>query len=341
MKFQARTETSTDLQGPAVSSDFTATYTVPSFRAPFARQQDGYGYRNANGTTYGVTNTDATNNDFGASAIELPVNQRNVTAERGQALNLTTAGTPAAMTVYDPNDVARTTVRETTGANDWVGGAVGVEATKLTVYDPSDILRITHRNTNAEVDTALNVTRAGMPGAQTLQFPDGLRLTNKSALSAQSAYTGSAGQARAKGEQVYDTAYAMRQSGIKELTAQGRLPEGGNGVLPTFNGEDNVNMTYRKITSDILNDRDNTINRVVGPAAGTEAIGLMRPKQILNMNVANDRNMREILDTLDDNPYAISVSTGRSRQQGSMGMRGSMRAQGPAEIGLRGMAARF
>ena len=337
MKFQARTETSSQFQGPAVSADFTESYTVPSFRAPFVRQQEGYGYRNANASSYGVVNTDAPNNDFGVAAYELPVNQRNVTSERGQALNLKTAGSPAALTVYDPNDVARTTVRETTGANDWIGSAVGVEAKKLTVYDPTDIARITLRNTNAEVDTALNVTRAGVPGAQTLQVPDGVRPTNKANLAGASARTGAAGSARAKGEQVYDTAYAMRQSGARELTTLGRTPEYGNGLLSVFNGEDNVNLSYRKITSDVLNDRDNTVNRVVGPGAGVEAIGLQRPKQVVRLNVAEDRNINDIPNMLDENPYALNVS---KIAQGlpTYALRGN---EGPAELGLRSLAGRF
>jgi hypothetical protein len=339
MKFQARTETSAEVQGPAVAADFSATYTVPSFRAPFARQQDGYGYRNADGSSYGVTDTDAPNNDFGAAAYELPVNQRNMTSERGQALNLKPAGTPQALTVYDPNDVARTTVRETTGANDWIGGAVGVAATKLTVYDPTDIMRPTLRNTNAEVDTALNVTRAGVPGAPTLKFPDGWKPTSKAELAGASAWTGAAGLARATGEQVYDGAYAMRQNGMKELTAVGRQPEYGNGIKPLFNGEDNVNMSFRKITADVLNDRDNTVNRVVGPAAGTEAIGLQRPKQVLRLDVAKERNIHEILDTLDDNPYALPIhriaAQPQARALQSFVADFGGRQAGPAEMGLQ------
>jgi hypothetical protein len=287
---------------------------------------------------YGVANTDAPNNDFGVAAYELPVNQRNVTGERGQALNLKTAGTPQALTVYDPNDVARTTVRETTGANDWIGGAVGVEARKLTVYDPTDIARITHRNTNAEVDTALNVTRAGIPGAQTLSFPDGVRPTAKAILAGASARTGAAGSARAKGEQVYDTAYAMRQNGVKELTAMGRRPQNGNGILSTFNGEDNMNLSFRKIFTDVLNDRDNTVNRVVGPAAGTEAIGLQRPKQVLKLDVAVDRNIHDIPDMLDENPYAVNVSKIAQGLPPASALRGN---EGPAEMGLRSLAGRF
>jgi len=334
MKFQTRTETSAPIQGPAGPTDVTATYTVPSFRAPFVRQQDGYGYRNADGSTYGVANTDAPNNDFGAAAVELPVNQRNVTSERGQALNLKPAGVPAAMTVYDPNDVARTTVRETTGANDWVGGAVGVEATKLTVYDPTDIMRVTHRNTNAEVDTALNVTRAGVPGAATLRYPDNWRNTSKQANTDRSSYTGPAGSARATGEQVYDGAYAMRQNGMKELSSVGRQPMNGNGILPTFNGEDNVNMSYRKITMDSVNDRDNVINRVISPGAGMETVGLLRPKQVVALDIAKERNMSSILDMLDDNPYALPITKIAGGMPVAKGYRGN---EGPFEMALRSL----
>jgi hypothetical protein len=308
MKFQTREETSAETVGPATSADFKATYTIPSHRAPLVRQQDGYGYRNADASAYGASNPDAANNDFGKSGVELLTNQRNVTSERGQGLNLKPAGTPSALTVYDPNYLARTTIRESTGANDFIGIAgIASAAQKLTVYDPTDIARITTRNTLAEPDTALNVTRAGVPGSATLQFPDGVRNTTKSFLSAHSAYTGVAGLGNAKGEQVYDFAYNMHKNPMKEIVSQGRKPIAGNGLLSLFNGEDSVNMTYRRIDSDSFNDRKNTVDRVVGPPIGTEAIGVQRPRDILKLDVSRDRNIHEILDSLNDNPYALPV----------------------------------
>jgi hypothetical protein len=343
VKFQTREETSMEAMGPAAATEYKATYTVPSFRAPFVHQHDGYGFRNADGSTYGVANTDAPNNDFGKAGVDLPTNQRNVIAERGQALNLVAAGVPSALpvydpaditrmtvrettgandwigmaapanaaqklTVYDPNDVARTTVRETTSANDWVGvaGPAGM-AQKLTVYDPTEITRVTTRNTTAEPDRAMNVTRAGMPGKGTIAFPDGMRATTKSAISAVSDYTGTAGAANAKAEQVYDYAYAMRTNPTKEAVAALRKPIAGNGSLAVFNGEDYVNMTYRRLDTDSLNDRSATVDRVVGPPLGTEAIGVQRAKQTLQISVAEDRNIREVLDSLNDNPYAMPV----------------------------------
>lgn len=391
LKFQSREETSAEAFGPAQSTDFSATYTVPSFKAPSSFQHEGAGFRHADGSAYGVANTDAVNNDYGRDGIDLPVNQRNVTGERGQTLNL--AG-PAAHTVYD-QDVARTTIRESTGANDRLGTATGVGAKKLivydptdmpsipnremtgpnnrmggaagpqkmtvydptdipsipnremtgpnkrtggvvgpqklTVYDPTDLPRATTRNTLEAVDTAMNVTRIG-GGASTLAVPDGVRATTKATVSANSAYSGSAGPGANSAEQVYDTAYAMRTNPTKEIIASGRRPIAGNGSTDTFNGQDYTNITFRQPASDSVNDRLNASDRVTGGATlGVEVLGLQRPKDVLRMDVSRDRNIHEIMDTLNDNPYAMPI---HKIAQGVQVRRGA----GPAESSLQGMS---
>jgi len=554
LKFQSRQETSSEQIGPAAATDFSATYTTPSFRAPFAQQQEGFGFRHADGSAYGVADTDAPHNDHGKAGFDLPVTQRNVTSERGQTLNLTG---PAAMTVYDPKDVARTTVRETTGANDRVGGAVGalkltvydptdlarmtlreitapndrvggavgsskhtvydpmdvpretirettgewdhlgtaagstkqtvydpndvpretirettgewdhlgtaagstkqtaydpndvprqtvrettgewdhlgsavgstkqtaydpndvprqtvrettgewdhlgsavgstkqtaydptdvprqtvrettgewdhlgsavgalkqtvydpkdvarttvrestgsndyvgvavsVGAKKLTVYDPTDLPRATIRNTLRNVDTAMNVTLAGMPSASTLAFPDGMRTTTKSSVSARSAYSGSAGPATVSSQQDHTSASAMRSNPTKEVLARGRRPEAGNGSLPIFNGEDNVHLTHRRPAGDSVNDRANAVERVISAPAGAESIGRQRPKQTLKLDISRDRNFSEIIDTMtESNPYALpihKIATGSWEQV--------REGAGPAEAALASM----
>ena len=50
------------------------------------------------------------------------------------------------LTVYDPNDIARTTIRETTEVNEHEGN-IDSGIKKLTVYDPNDIARTTIRET--------------------------------------------------------------------------------------------------------------------------------------------------------------------------------------------------
>lgn len=308
VKHQQRQETSVEAFGPAMMADSKATYTVPSFRAPFATQLEGPGFRNADGSTYGVADTDAVNNDFGRAGVDLPTNQRNVVSERTHRLNLTVAGGPKAMQAYDPNEVMRTTIRETTGAYDYSGiaGLAGVPQ-KLTVYDPTDIMKPTGRNTLAEPDKAMNVTRASAGAAPALPMQDGVRLTTK-ALVGETAYNVSPGaQVEGGGPADYTSAYNMRTNPTKEVISSGRRPIAGNGGLALFNGEDWVNQTYRKVEADILNDRENTSDRVIGLPAGVEALGVQRPRQPIRLDISTERNIHEILDTLTENPYAIPV----------------------------------
>ena len=308
VKHQQRQETSVEAFGPAGMAESKATYTVPSYRAPFATQLDGFGWRNADGSTYGVSDTDATNNDFGRSGVDLPTNQRNVVSERTHRLNLTTADGPKAMQAYDPNDVLRTTIRETTGAYDYSGiaGLAGAPQ-KLTVYDPTDIMKPTGRNTLAEPDKALNVSRAAAGAAAQLPMQDAVRLTTKGIVGASGYNVSPAGQAEGGAGSDYTSAYNMRTNPTKEVISSGRRPIAGNGGLALFNGEDWVNQTYRKVEADIINDRDNTSDRVLGPGAGVEAIGVQRPRQPIKLDISTERNIHEILDTLTENPYAIPV----------------------------------
>jgi hypothetical protein len=133
-----------------------------------------------------------------------------------------------------------------------------------------------------------------------------MRLTTKQSISANSEYTGTAGAA-VPNRQKYDYAYAMNQNPTKETVSAGRKPVAGNGALPLFNGEDYMNVTYRRPDSDSLNDRANVSDRVIGPPLGAESIGLQRPRQPLELDVAMDRNIHDILDSLNDNPYALPV----------------------------------
>jgi hypothetical protein len=58
-----RPETTAEYGGAAKSSDFNATYTVPSTRAPMVKQAGSWGFRNADATNYQDKNTDAEQND--------------------------------------------------------------------------------------------------------------------------------------------------------------------------------------------------------------------------------------------------------------------------------------
>jgi hypothetical protein len=177
------------------------------------------------------------------------------------------AGGAPAITVWDPNDVARTTVKE--GTIDWnyMGIAASADGpNKLKVYDPDDIARP----------------------------------TQKSQLSAKSDYFG-AGNSVNKDFTSHDSAYNMRLNPNKQKIAIGRDPLHGNGgALAVFDGQ--IHQTTRKVDADSVNDRADAINRVVGIPTGVGDIGQVRYKVPLKQDIYPVRNQREILSGVLENP---------------------------------------
>jgi hypothetical protein len=62
---------------------------------------------------------------------------------------------PGKMTIYDPNDVARTTIKETLIHDPHTGNAAGPQ--RITVYDPDDIARTTTRQTLPDQENSQNL----------------------------------------------------------------------------------------------------------------------------------------------------------------------------------------
>ena len=116
--------------------------------------------------------------DYGKSSVNLPPNERDTTQKRSHIANFAsifksiiapiqdkikrtkkqniegnpnkhgyiTPILPSKMTVYDPNDIAKTTIKETNIHNKRDGNIAGPN--KLTVYDPDDIAKTTIKETN-------------------------------------------------------------------------------------------------------------------------------------------------------------------------------------------------
>jgi len=312
MKYVARPETSAEFIGPAGSQEFGESYVIGSYHSPQTQQYGGAGYRNADMTSYTTGNTDAPEADYGRSAIEIRPNERNLTGERVMGLNLVPAdtglttvhyddpnrptrrqetvgnlrqsGTPVgyaggapAITVWDPNDVARTTVKEGTVNWNYLGGAGSADApNKLKVYDPDDIAKP----------------------------------TQKSQLSAKSDYFGSPNSV-SKDFTSHDSAYNMRLNPNKQQIAKGRDPLHGNGgSLAVFDGS--IQQTTRRLDSDYVNDRTNVINRVVSLPTGVGDIGAVNYKVPLKQDVYTARNQREILSGIHENPLFASQDLSRN-----------------------------
>lgn len=375
LKNTTRQDTSTEYAGPAKQAEGNATYTVASAKAPLVKQHGPFGFRNADATTYTNADTDAEQNDYGKKGVEIRPNERYYTGTRVQATNLapdarnvalhqqdpvrptraeelignyritanfsaTGGGLPQKLTVYDPNDIPRTTIKETTIDNDYLGSAAPADAQpkltvydpndvarttikettidndylgaaapadqaqKLTVYDPDDIARVTGRNTLADWDLYRNFGRQDLPDNATIRIQDGVRLTQKAAISGKSSWTGAA-NSYARADTNRTSAEAMRHYAQKEHIAQGRNPT--NSSTKLFNGEDYVNLQYRKIVSDSVNDREPGLDRVASETTGSEVLGIQRPRAALKLDISAVRNEPIIVSSLEENPYVIPL----------------------------------
>jgi len=210
------------------------------------------------------------------------------------------------LTVYDPNDVTRTTIRETTEDNDWKGIMAPADvAQKLTVYDPDDIARVTGRNTLSDWDRYRNFKLQDTPGKAEARIQDAVRPTQKAAISAKSSYSGTAYAAIARAQKNRTDALAMRQYAQKETISRGRTPAGSSTKM--FNGEDYVNLQYRKIVADSVNDREPGQDRVNNEPTTVDVIGLQRPRAVLKLDITATRNEPITVSSLESNPYVIPL----------------------------------
>jgi hypothetical protein len=338
LKHVTRPDTSKEYEGTAGQVEGKATYTVASTRTPLAKQMGPFGWRNADLTDNFDPNTDAEENDYGKSGVEIRPNERFYTTERVHGLNIVPQETgevqlplqdiarptrqeetedfnwlggagPAdaqpRLTVYDPNDIARTTIKETTEDNDYLGIMAPADvAQKLTIYDPDDIARVTGRNTLDMQDLYRNFATAGIPDKAESRLQDTVRNTQKAALS-KNAWAGPAIAAVATAETNRTDAYNMRHYAQKENVARGRKPEGSSVKL--FNGEDNIHLQYRKLNADSVNDREPGVDRVDNVPTSRNVIGLQRPRTVLKLDISAIRNEPVTVAALERNPYVIPL----------------------------------
>lgn len=300
MPHVSRPETSVAYGGPGASQDFGMNYVVGSYKAPTHTQFGGAGFRNADGSTY----TDV-RDDHGAASYEVRPNERTFTGERGMGLNLSPAEAGAVTTHFE--DESRPTRRsEMVGAANQIGNATGYAngAPAITVWDPNDIARTTVREGTIRSDRYGIAAPADGPGKAKVYDPDDIaRPTQKAQISAKSAYTGAAKAAHERFTS-HGAAYNMRLNPSKQQIARGRKPAGGN--IQLFKGEE-ANVTYRKLDTDSINDRAPAINRSLDLGPGSADIGRVQYRVPLKLNVATERNQREIISAVEGNPLMQSI----------------------------------
>ena len=177
---------SKQLVGAAAPASNIKPYKTPNFKRSTRNNYVTTGVRNLHVSGAWVENGELS--DYGKKAIKLGPNERDTTQNKPQTLNLVDSvkaivaplldkmkktrkeniiGNPNAegylavnvpnkQTVYDPNDIARTTIKETTLHE--TGDQNVTHINKQTIYDPNDVAKTTIKETTLHESGDQNIT---------------------------------------------------------------------------------------------------------------------------------------------------------------------------------------
>ena len=303
-----RPETSVEYIPSAASQDYGQNYVAGAYRTPMTQQHGGAGYRNANMTEYYTKNTDSPAADYGKKSYENKPNERDATSQRGMGLNAAPAQDGQGATTIHFEDPARPTRRgETIGNIRQTGTPTGYAssaAPAITVWDPSDIARTTVKESTIEWNRFGMASPSAAPERLTVYDPEDIaRPTQKSQLSSRS-YIG-APKSASEASMDHQFAYNMWTTPGKEQIAAGRKPIAGNGQSAIFTGE--INQTARKLDTDYINDRANTVNRSLDFGPGVADLGYVKYRAPLHLDVSAERFTPDMVAAVENNPLNQSL----------------------------------
>jgi len=302
LKYTTRTDTSEEAIGTPASQEAFKSYVAGDYRTPMTQQYGGAGYRNSDGSGYGGGARD----DYGAASYEVRPNERSGTQDRVMGLNLNPAESGQVSVHY--NDDARPTRRgDTVGNIRQTGTPVGYAsgAPAITTWDPSDVARTTVKETTIDWDyRGIMGPGAGPERLKVYDPNDIAKPTQKSQLSNDSRIAGPAISVN-KDFTSHEAAYNMRKNEAKTTTAVLRKPMAGNGGIAIFKGE--VHQKTNRLTADDINDRAMAVNRVTGLTPGTADLGRVQYRLPLKLDVSMERNMQAMVDAVENNPLNQSL----------------------------------
>jgi hypothetical protein len=308
VKATHRLDTTTEYAGTAIATNAKARTLEPGVRGTTKDQLGEYGLRNAALQNYGK----GTKDDYGKSTIMVFANERDITTTRVHQGNLTSivkaivapiedlfkntkkeefvdnprhfgnmnAQIPEKPAVYDPNDVARTTIKETTIHESINGNLKGAE--KITVYDPNDVARTTTKETT--IHESINGNLKGNEKLTIYDPNDIARTTIKETLIHDDLGTGTI--TGPKQLFVYDPDEVAKVTGretLERMDYEMNLA-GGAKKATVYDPDDKARVTIKQTTED--NMRDGNIDGIegMGDYATTEYDAKNTQKQFLSDN---------------------------------------------------------
>ena len=225
----------------------------------------------------------------------MKLNKKEYTVINGRPLGNLQNTNPSKLTIYDPNDVARTTIKETLIHDTRKGNLTG--NIKTIMYDPDDVARTTMKETTESKGKTGNV--GNIQGADAYKSIKVEMKDTDRQYTSDNQYYGVGESANTK-QMLYDDKYNATINEVRDILLRERKPTKTSVKL--FNQIDNMNVNHKKMECDQLNQR-NTPNygRIINEIPNENIINNTRERSIYK----NDNRINpEILDPLKNNPYA-------------------------------------
>ena len=251
-----------------------------------------------------VTKTHQANLTSAVKSITAPLldvmrlNKKEYTVMHGRPMGNLQNTNPSKLTIYDPNDVARTTIKETLIHDTRTGnikGNFGVD--KNIIYDPDDVARTTMRETTESKGKTGNVGN--------IQNSDAYRTLKVEPKDTDRQFTSNnqyygIGDSAAEKQMLYDDKYNATINEVKDILLKERRPTKTSVKL--FNEIDNTNVQFNKIECDQANNRQTpNYSNVMNQIPSVNTIQVTKDRAIYN----NDNRINpEILSPLNNNPYS-------------------------------------
>jgi hypothetical protein len=223
------------------------------------------------------------------------LNKKEYTLMNGRPLGNLQNTNPSKLTMYDPNDVARTTIKETLIHDTRQGNLTG--STKTIAYDPDDVARTTMKETTESKGKTGNVGN--------IQSSDAYKSIDVNAKDTDRQFTSDnqyfgVGESANDKQMLYSDKYNATINEVKDILLKERKPTKTSVKL--FNQVDNMNVNHKKMECDQVNQRDTpNYGRITNQIPNSRHLNHTRDR----FTYKNDSRINpEILSPLNNNPYA-------------------------------------